>query len=214
MNARRWILLCCALVMAGLYQNSSAAAAPKTQQMTIQEEQEAIIRECKLTDEQQKALKEKYEAKQKALSTWEAANGEKLKAAEAAAKEARKGTDDAAKKKASEDLKTLVSDRTLALSEADKAILAALTPEQKIAWGGYQLCAVTLPRYKKATLTDEQIAKIKTTCALMAKDLSECEGDDKRDKQNRAALQKALKWSIENVILTAEQRALFPPAKK
>jgi hypothetical protein len=31
-------------------------------------------------------------------------------------------------------------------------------------------------------------------------------GDDKKDKQGRTTVEKSLKWAIDNVILTAEQR--------
>ncbi|MCX7047752.1 MAG: hypothetical protein NTX50_19980 [Candidatus Sumerlaeota bacterium] len=196
---------------------SAAPRGPKSAQETLQEQQELIIRECKLTDEQQKAIKEKFKLKMEALETWEKANAEKLKAADEAAKTARQGTDEAAKKKAASDLKDLTTARTQATAEADKAILAALTEEQQVIWAGVQLAQTTLPRYKKANLTDDQTAKVKSACLIAAKDLAASAGDDKKAKQGRSTIEKSLKWAIDNVILTAEQRETVtrkPAAKK
>jgi Spy/CpxP family protein refolding chaperone len=193
-----------------------AKAGPKSAQETLQEQQDLILQECKLSDEQQKAIKEKFKLKQEALETWEKANAEKLKAAEDAAKTARQGADASAKKNASSALKELETNRTQATAEADKAILAVLSEEQQSVWAGVQLAQKTLPRYKKANLSDEQTAKVKSACLIAAKDLAEFAGDDKKAKQGRTTVEKSLKWAIDNVILTAEQRetAVRKPASK
>ena len=82
-----------ALLLAGMGTNLSAAprakATPKSAQETVMEQQELVIRECKLNDEQQKTIKEKFKLKLEALETWEKANAEKVKAAEEAADIAR-----------------------------------------------------------------------------------------------------------------------------
>jgi hypothetical protein len=103
------IVLCVALAIwiQGNALAAKASKAPKSTAETLLEQQDTMIRECNLSEEQQKTLKEKFQLKQKALETWEQANAAKLAAAEDAAKTARKGTDDAAKKKASGDLKAL-----------------------------------------------------------------------------------------------------------
>jgi hypothetical protein len=180
--------------------------AVKSLAETLTDEQDAMIHECKPSTEQQKALKEKFQLKQKALEMWEQANGTKLNAAEETAKAARKGTDDAAKRKANDDLKTLVQDRTQVTAEADKAILAVLSVEQQTVWAGFQMGETILPRYKKANLSEEQTAKVKACCLIAAKDLAAFTGDDRKDKQGRTTVQKCLKWAIDNVILTPEQR--------
>jgi hypothetical protein len=66
-----------------------------------------------------------------------------------------------------------------------------------------------LPRYKKANLTDDQTAKVRASCIIAAKDLATFAGDDRKDKQGRATVQKCLKWAIDNVILTPEQREII-----
>lgn len=199
-----------AVLATGVVTNLSAAprakAGPKSAQDILQEQQELMLRECKLSDEQQKTIKEKFKLKQEALETWEKANAEKQKTAEEAAKTARQGTDADAKKKAASDLKELAANRAQATAEADKAILAVLTDEQRMTWAGVELAQTTLPRYKKANLTDDQTAKVKSACLAAAKDLAGFSGDDKKAKQGRTTVQKSLQWAIDNVILTPAQR--------
>jgi hypothetical protein len=88
--------------------------------------------------------------------------------------------------------------------EVDKAIQNTLTEEPRMTWAGVELAQEVLPRLKKAGLTDDQTAKIKCACLAAAKDLAAYTGDDKKDKQGRAAVQKSLRWAIDNVILTPE----------
>ena len=212
------IVLCLSLAMwiVGNAVDALAAKPVKSVQETLQEQQDMMVRECKLSEQQQKTVKEKFVPKQKALEAWDQANAEKLKSAQDAAGSARKGTDDAAKKKATGDLRALENDRVQAAAEADKAILAILSAEQQIVWAGVQMAEATLPRYKKANLTEDQAAKVKGCCMIAAKDLAAYSGDDKKDKQGRSTVQKCLKWAIDNVILTPEQRETVAkkPAKK
>lgn len=209
-----------AVLVTGLTINLSAAprgkATPKSAQEIVLAQQDLMITECKLNDEQQKTLKEKFKLKVEALEAWNKANADKLKAAEEAAKTARQGTDAGAKKKAAGDLKALEDARKQATAEADKAIMDVLSDEKKAVWAGVELAQTTLPRFKKANLTDEQTAKIKAACAIAAKDLAAYSGDDKKSKQGKTTVQKSLSWAIENVILTAEQRetSSHRPAKK
>jgi len=196
---------------AGAAQAGKRGAAPKSAQEMLQAQYDNMVRECKLTEDQQKTLKEKVKAKQDALEAWEKANAEKVKAAEDAVRAARTG-DAAAKKKAGDDMRALQADRAKATEEADKAIQAALTPEQAAAWDGYELFETTSAKYKRANPTDDQTAKIKSACMTASKDLAGFTGDDKKDKTGRKELQACLKWAIENVILTPDQAAMF--AKK
>jgi Spy/CpxP family protein refolding chaperone len=218
---RRLLGIVCCLSLALCLTASAALAArapkvPRSAAATLVEQQDSMIRQCNLTAEQQEKLKEKFQLKRAALEKWQQANAAKLTAAEEAAKTAQKGTDDAAKRKANGDLKTLVQDRAQATAEADKAILAVLSPEQQAAWAGFQLAESMLPRYKKANLGADQSAKVKACCVIAAKDLAGFTGDDRKDKQGRSTVQKCLKWAIDNVILTPEQREIVvkrPAAK-
>ncbi len=185
---------------------AAARRAPKSAQEIVQEQSNLMAQECKLSEEQQKALPDKFKAKQAALEAWDKTNAAKMAAAEEAAQAARAGNDAAAKKTANDNLKTLMEERAQATAEADKAILAVLTEPQKATWAGVELAQTTLPKYKRANLTDEQTAKIKAACVIAARDMAAFTGDDRKDKQGRTTVQKSLKWAIDNVILTPEQR--------
>jgi Spy/CpxP family protein refolding chaperone len=197
---------------------ASAARAPRPPEKgsveAIQAAADQMAAECKLTADQQATLKEKVKAKVDALEAWLKVNGEKLKAAQDAAKAARAGTDDAAKKKAGADLKALETERDAALAQADAAILAILTPEQKADWDASKLYQTTIARYKKANPTEEQQAKIKAVCKAAAAELAGLKDDDKKAKQTRAAVPLKLRFAIEEAILTPEQKAAAAPPPK
>ncbi len=173
-------------------------------------EYDLMVRELKLTEQQQADLKVKAKAKEDAGAAWDAANADKLKAAEDAAKAARGGNDPAAKKTAAENLKALRAQRDEATAAASAAILTVLTPEQKAAWEGFKLYETVVARYKKLTLTEEQQAKIKATCAIASRELEGNQGDDKAAKKARTEINNKLRWAIEAVILTPEQREAVP----
>lgn len=216
MASLKWFAL--AAMLAVTVAAAAAAAqrekAPeKGSKEAVEAEAALMVAECKLTAEQQATLKEKVKAKIDALEEWLKANGEKLKAAQDAAKAARSGADAAAKKKAGDDLKALEAARDQALAQADTAVLAVLTAEQKEAWDGFKLYQTTIARYKKANPSEEQIAKIKAVCAAGAKELASVQDDDRKAKQAKSAVPLKLRFAIEEAILTAEQRATVPPPK-
>lgn len=175
---------------------------------------DALLRECKLTEQQQADVKGKMKAREEALAAWDKANADKLTAAEDAGKAARTGADADAKKKAAADLKALADDREKATAEADTAILGLLTPAQQATWAGYKLYQTVSARLRKANVTDEQTAKIKAACAEAAKELAANEGDDKKAKKERTDINGKLKWAVEVVILTPEQREQLPAGRK
>jgi Spy/CpxP family protein refolding chaperone len=191
---------------AGGGQRGKAAAAAKSSQEIVEAEVAQMVTECKLTAEQQEMIKEKAKAKIEALEAWEKANAEKLKAAEEASKAARTGADAAAKKKAGGDLKALQTAREAATAQADAAMLAVLTPEQKAAWDGFKLFETLSGRLRKATPTEEQNVKIKALCAAAAKEIGATQGDDKKSKKANSAVEGKLRWAIEQAVLTPEQR--------
>ena len=180
----------------------------------VKAEADQMAAECKLTADQQATFKEKVQAKVNALEAWLKVNGEKVKAAMDAAKAARAGTDNAAKQKAGADLTALAAERASALAQAAAAILAVLTEEQKIEWEAAKLFKTTVARLKKIALTEEQTAKIKAVCKAAAAELAGLKDDDKKAKQARAAVPAKVKFAIEEVILTPEQKAAVAPAPK
>ena len=208
--------LASALVLAVL-----AAQAPAAQRLSADEAAKQAVAadaalmttECKLTDDQQAALKDKVKAKQETIDAWRKTNADKLKAAEEAAKQAKTG-DPAAKKKAGDDMKAIQADRVKATTEVDAAILAILTPEQKKTWEAVALFKTTAAKYKKVNLTEDQTAKVKAASMIAGKQLSDAAagGDDRAIKKAKSDIEGKLKWAIDNLILTPEQCELV--AKK
>ena len=168
-----------------------------------------IVGECQLTDDQQTALKAKVKARDDALAAWSTANAEKVEAADAAAKAARSGTDANAKKQAGAAVKALATERAAATADADAAMLTVLTDEQKAKWQAFLMYQNVMKRFRKVELTEEQTAKVKAACGAACKELSALgtDADDKSAKKEKSAIDGKLRWAIENVIMTAEQRA-------
>jgi Spy/CpxP family protein refolding chaperone len=191
---------------AGGHKGKSAAPA-KGSKEAVDAEVAQMISECKLTAEQQEALKEKAKAKVEALEAWNKENAEKIKAAEEAAKTARSSGTGAARGKGPSELKTLEDSRDAATAQADAAMLAVLTPEQQAAWKGYKLFETVSAKYRKANPTEEELAKIKSLCAAAAQQMGEPNSGDKKAKKGSADVEGKLRWAIEEAVLTPEQRA-------
>ena len=206
-NMKRIVLV---MVVAALAAGAMAAREGRGRRKQPEENLlDALVRECKLTDKQLPAVKAKIEALDAALAAWDKANAEKVEAAEAAAKEARSGDDADKKKQTSAAVRTLKTARQEAGAETTAAILAELTPEQKIAWGGYQLYTSLAGRYRRAELSEEQQAKVKTACAFAAKDIAAIDPNESKAKKIEREVTKKLQWAINALVLTPEQRKIL-----
>jgi Spy/CpxP family protein refolding chaperone len=171
-----------------------------------------LVRECKLTQKQQADVKAKIKVHDEALAKWDKANADKIQAAETALKDARDKKDDDARKKASGELKELRTARDESAAEATAAVFAILTAEQKVAWAGHELCQSIVGRYRRADLSDQQLAKIKSACTFAAKELGEAGDDDRKAKRD---ITNKIRWGIEVFVLTDEQReALAKPPQR
>jgi Spy/CpxP family protein refolding chaperone len=200
---KRFVLLGTALVLAG----SAASAQQRDKDEGLFDQ---LVRECKLTEDQQAAVKEKIKARDEVLAKWDKENAEKVQAAKDAVKEATSKGDDEAKKKAGADTKALRTAREEAAAEATKAVFSVLTEDQKAVWKSYELYLTTSSRYRKAELTEEQQAKIKAACAAVQKEMAEAGEDTKAARE----LASRLRWGIEVFILTPEQRKTVQAPKK
>ena len=176
-----------------------------------------LVRECKLTDKQQADVKEKIKARDAALAAWDKTNAEKLQAAETAAKDARGKQDAEARKTTGAQLRELKTARQESAAQTTTAILAVLTPKQKAAWDTYQLYKSTIARYRKAELTEEQLAKVRIACAAAAKELGEIDENESKPKRITNQINQKLRWAIDVLVLTPLQRealARKPKPKK
>ena len=207
---RTGMLFLCGLLLL-LMALPTLAQKPKPQKSALKGEWAAMVQECNLTADQQAKLEEKVTAMNKAVAEWDAQHKEqvdKLKADLAAAKEAK---DKAKLKELGAQKKALDGERNGIVKQHRQGIMELLTPEQKTAWAVYQLQQEVLNKYKKAKLTEEQIAKIKLLCAAAQQELAKLAADDAKGQK---ALKAKLFTDVEQQVLTAEQRALMvPPAK-
>jgi len=178
---------------------------------------EQLVGECKLTDKQQTAIKEKIKARDAALAAWDKTNAEKVRAAETEAKEAREKQDADARKTASAKLRELKTERNEAGAKTTAAVLALLTPEQKTAWNAFLVYKSTVARYRKAELTEEQLAKVRVACAAASKEIGEIDENESKPRKISNEINKKLRWAIDVLVLTPQQReaiAKKPAPKK
>ena len=205
MRTMRWLAIVMVTVLAG-----EALTARERGRRRGREPEESLfdqlVRECKLTANQQADAKEKLKAHEAALAAWDKANAQKVEAAETAAKDARAGGDADARKKTSGELRALRTAREESAAEAGAAVFTVLTPEQKATWNAYQLYKTIAARYRRAELTEEQSAKIRAGCAVACKELAEIDDADPKAKKANREITNKLRWAIDVFVLTPEQR--------
>lgn len=194
---KQFLVLGLVLVLSG-----SVLAAPQRKKDEPLFDQ--LLRECKLTEDQQTAVKEKIKARDEILAAWDSENAEKVQAAKEAGKEAKSKNDEEARKKASTDSRALRDARVEAGAKANEAIFDVLTDEQKAAWDGYQLYVTVSSRYRRVEPCENQMAKIKDACAVVQKEIVAAEADD--DTKTVKELVKRLRWGVEVFILNPDQR--------
>ena len=175
-----------------------------------------MVSECGLTDQQKTDLKAKVKARKDAQKAWMDANGDKHKALRDAYSKAKEAGDKDAMKKARDELKGLDTERRKADADSMTAIYAVLTPEQRAKWKAFQTYRTLMRRYKRLNPTEAPTAKIRAAAAAASKGAVAGAGDDKEARKKRAEADKELRKTIEETILTAEQREALQkkPEKK
>jgi len=168
-----------------------------------------LAAECKLTEEQQNTLKAKVAARRDAQEAWMKTNGSKLESLQETVKKPKDPNDKEAIKRASEELKALEADRLKIQATFEADLKALMTPEQQALWGAFRLYRPLMGRYKKLNLTEEQTKKAKDAAAAAAKELGEVKGDDKEARKAKADVAAKLRKTVEETILTAEQREIL-----
>jgi Spy/CpxP family protein refolding chaperone len=188
---------------------AAAEKAPpkeKGPQDALRGEYAIMAAECKLTPEQQETLKAKVTARRDALEAWMKAHGSKLEALQEAVKQPKDPNDKEAVQRAAEELKTLEADHLKIQATFDSDVRAMMTPEQRHDWEAFKLYRPMMARYKKLNLAEGQVQKIKDAAAAAAKELAEAKGDDTAAMGAKTEIVTKLRKTIEETILTAEQR--------
>lgn len=190
---------------------STAKEQAPAKESMLRGEYAIMAAECKLTDEQQNVLRAKIAARREAQEAWMKANGSKLETLQEAVKNPKDPSDKEAIQRAAEELKALEADRAKIPAAFEADLQALLTPEQQQSWATFRLNRLEMTRYKKTGLTPDQAKKIEEACAAAAKETLAVKGDDgKAVKAARAEIELKLRKTIEETILTAEQREALP----
>lgn len=166
-----------------------------------------LIKETKASDEQIAKIAAAVAESRKKQADWAAsADGQALKAAEEELVKAREAKDEARIKAANDKLKELRAKAPNVKDEEQKAVRAALSPEQLQAWEGYNMCNGMLGRFRKAEMKEDQKAKCRELCNAAAKDVLALTGEPKVVDKAKGEIVAKVAKSIEETVLSAEQR--------
>jgi len=216
-----WLLLGLAVVVLAASPILAAQKADKGKKAkggsdTLRGEYAIMVSRCELSDQQKTDLQAKVKARKEAQAAWQQANGEKQKALREARKKAKEAGDKDAMKKARDDLKALDAGRRKIDADTMAAIYAVLTPEQKAKWKAFQTYRRLMRRYKRVGLKKDQQAKIRELAAGAGGDLAGLRSEDNDTRKKAREADKKLRTTIEQQVLTAEQREALQkkPEKK
>jgi Spy/CpxP family protein refolding chaperone len=186
-------------------------APPKAKgpQDALRGEYAIMAAECKLTPEQQETLKAKIAARREALEAWMKAYGSKFESLQEAVKQPKDPNNKEAIQRDAEELKTLEANHLKIQTTFEADLRAMMTPEQRQDWEAFKLYRPMMARYKKLNLVDGQVQKIKDAAAAAAKELAAVKDDDKAAAGAKSEVQAKLRKTIEETILTAEQREVL-----
>ncbi len=224
---RSWTWLLCGLAAMVLATGPALAAdapkdAPKVEAATpaspeaakkaaIEGELAVMVKECKLSDEQQKKLLAAVNLAQTDLQAWEKANADKLEIFKKALAAAVAARDQAAYAKAYNDNKAMLEENRALGVKFQKTVLAILTPEQQATWQGFLLFTELSEAMKRVNATDEQKGKLRPLCDAAGKDLVAVKDETEVGAKARQDIVNKLLESVKASILTEEQRKMLTP---
>ena len=191
-----------------------AAKAPKAEKSALRGEYAIMASVCQMTDVQKTQLEAALKAKSDALAAWEEANKAKLEDMKKQQADAKEKGDKEALKRVGEETKALKEQLSALEAEHSTKIAAILTAEQCQMWEGFKLYRALMGRYSKAELDEGQKAKVRTLANEAAKKMQAVTGTGKEAENAKNQIEKELKASVENDVLTAEQKEKMKPAAK
>lgn len=154
-----------AICMVGAAEDSTPARLKSDQTQSLVT---LLVRETKLTPDQEAKVREKQAAMFKTLAQWDKTHElqfTRLDAEIVAASSSGKTQEMEDLTKERNDLKQQRIDRAASLMND---LMNVLTPEQKLMWDGYKMFPEILAKFKTLTLTEEQYAKIREMCTAAA----------------------------------------------
>jgi len=183
-----------------------ADEAKKPESFLTESELALMVRECKLSEDQQARLREAAAAATATAQEWQKTRGAKLEACQRAWAAARAAGDAAAMQKALNDAQPLLQERQALLTRVQRSIVAILTPEQQAAWQAFSLLRTVAAVFAKANLTSEQVATCKAMCTAAAKDILAIKGEGPETVKAQGAVVSKLLADVRDQVLTADQR--------
>ncbi|MFB3893711.1 MAG: Spy/CpxP family protein refolding chaperone [Phycisphaerae bacterium] len=169
-----------------------------------------MVSVCELSDEQVAKLEQKVAAMRETSSAFWKDNQEKLTKLNKDLIDARAAKDDQKVKQLQDEIKALYDKSRQLFAESQAAILAVLTPQQRITWDSYNLRkSLTTVRYRRITLTPEQEKKLQEFCDEAAKEVGNLK--DTTDYAAYNAIQNSVAAKFDP-LLTPEQKELLPKA--
>jgi hypothetical protein len=181
---------------------ASAPAKDKAGTVALSDQVATMTKELSLSDADAAKIKAKVEQTTAAVDKWDKDNADKLKELRAA----KKGDDQAAADKAGTDAKALQQERAKILADGEIEVELVLTAEQRTAWQGYKLSLLAKRQLGKLTLTDDQVAQVRTMCNDAAKQMASATEDKAKNKAR-----KQLMADIQAKVLTDAQREQLAP---
>jgi len=197
-----------------LAQEEGAEKPEKAEKSALRGEYAIMASVCRMTDAQKAELEAAVKAKSAAVAAWEDGNRAKIEDLKKQQADAKEKGDKEAQKRAVEGMKALKEQLSALEAEHGAKIAAILTPEQCQAWEGFKLYRGLMWRCRKAELDEGQKAKVRGLANEAAKKMLAVEGAGKEAEEARNKIEQALKASVENDVLTAEQKEKMKPAAK
>jgi len=194
-----------------------AAKEPKAEKAAKSEtrgEYAIMASVCQMTDVQKAQLEAALKAKSDALTAWEEANRAKIEDLKKQQADAKEKGDKEAQKRVGEGMKALKEQLSALEAEHGAKIAAILTPEQCQAWEGFKIYRGLMRRYAKAELDEGQKAEVRALANEAAKKMLAVEGAGKEAEDAKNKIEQELKASVENDVLTAEQKEKMKSAAK
>jgi len=197
-----------------LAQEEGAEKPEKAEKSALRGEYAIMASVCRMTDAQKAQLEAATKAKSAALAAWEDVNRAKIEDLKKQQADAKEKGDKEARKRVGDEMKALKEQLSALEAEHGAQIAAILTPEQCQAWEGFKLYRGLMWRCRKAELDEGQKAKVRGLANEAAKKMLAVTGAGKEAEEARNKIEQELKASVENDVLTAEQKEKIKPAAK
>jgi Spy/CpxP family protein refolding chaperone len=166
-----------------------------------------MIAECKLTAEQKAKLLDASNASLKAITEWNQANSPKLASLQKALAAAREAGNTQEVQRLQAEAQALTQQMRDLVRKGQQAVLAILTPEQRLSWREFQLYRQVMRNLQATNLTPLQAGKCRAMCREAAPELAGISGEGEESLRARDLILQRILDRAKKEILTPEQQA-------